>query len=184
MPFSERIRQSVAYLDERERFTPTAEAVGNCPPLEAVIPADTASCASLGFLVSRYADEARLFVNDGSTADAVFIAQLAPLPVALTPSDLDVQLQRISYRDDTLTVTARLFNPTSQAISLSAQDFALVLGFVPNPTGMASAPNIASAKPTSTSYATALDVVLDFPYNGEGFATLTMVGRVWGVRVR
>jgi len=166
-----------------ERFAPdaSASALGNCAPLEAVISANTATCASIGFVVSRYADEARLFVGIGAEDFTVFQAELTPLPITLSPSNLDVQLGRISYTNTTVTVTARIFNPTNQAISLIAQDFSLVLGFVPNPTGMAISPNFAT---TTLEPATALDVTLDFPYGGEGFGVLSMVGRVWGVEVR
>jgi hypothetical protein len=165
-----------------ERFAPDASAstLGNCAPLEAVIAANTATCASISFVVSRYADDARLFVGIGGEDFTVFEAELTPLPVTISPSDLDVQLGRISYTNTTLIVTARVFNPTSQAISITAQDFSLVLGFVPNPAGMAISP---SFETTSLEPSSALDVVLDFSYAGEGFGVLAMLGRIWGIEI-
>jgi hypothetical protein len=165
-----------------ERFLPDANAIGfgNCAPLEELIPPNTAACVSIGFVVSRYAGEARLFLGNSSDNLTIFEAALTPLPTTISPSDLDVQLGRISYTNTTLTVRARIFNPTEQAISLSAEDFSLVLGFVPNPTGMAISPVFETRilEPSS-----ALDIVLDFPYAGEGFGMLTLLGRVWGISV-
>lgn len=165
-----------------ERFSPDANAasLGNCAPIEQVIAANTATCASMGFVVSRYADEARLFVGIGAEEMMVFAAPLTRLPTVIQPSDLDVQLGRITYTAERLTVSARIFNPTSQSVNLSAANFSLVLGFVPNPTGIAISP---SFETTSLEPSAALDVSLTFPYTGEGFGTLTMLGRVWGVEV-
>ena len=166
-----------------ERFLPDANAatLGSCAPLEAMIAANTATCASLGFVVSRYADEARLFVGDSPEDLTVFEVTLAPLPTTVSPSDLDIQLGRISYTNTTLRVTARIFNPTGQDISLSATDFSLVLGFVPNPTGMPISPifETRNLEPSS-----ALDVALVFPYAGEGFGGLTLMDRVWGLEIK
>lgn len=165
-----------------ERFLPdvNASTFGNCALLEELIPANTATCISIGFVVSRYATEARLFLGNSPDNLTVFEAALTALPTMISPSDLDVQLGRISYTNTTLTVRARIFNPTDQAISLSAADFSLVLGFVPNPTGMAITPvfETRTLEPSD-----ALDIVLDFPYAGEGFGMLTLLGRVWGISV-
>jgi hypothetical protein len=165
-----------------QRFLPdvNASSLGSCAPLEELIAANTATCTSIGFVVSRYGTDARLFVGNSPEELTVFEAALTPLPTMISPSDLDVQLGRISYTNTTLTVRTRIFNPTDQAISLSAADFSLVLGFVPNPTGIAISPifETRNLEPSS-----ALDLVLDFPYMGEGFGMLMMVGRVWGVAV-
>jgi hypothetical protein len=94
----------------------------------------------------------------------------------ISPSDLDVWLGEFLNQYDTQ-VKARIFNPTEQAISLSVADFSLVLGFVANPTGMAIKPVFETQSLETSS---ALDIVLNFPYAGEGFGVLTMLGRVWG----
>jgi hypothetical protein len=166
-----------------ERFLPDTNAAtfGNCAPLEQVIASNTATCASIGFVVSRYATDARLFVGNSPEEMTVFEVELTSIPMTISSSDLDVQLGRISYTNTTLTIRARIFNPTDRAISLPAADFSLVLGFVPNPTGMAISPifETRNLEPSSM-----LDVVLDFPYAGEGFGMLTMLGRVWGIEVK
>ncbi len=154
---------------------------GNCAPLPEMLPTNTAVCASIRFLVSRRADETRLWV--GMTPDdlTAFQVMLDPLPDIVSSSQMDVQLGRITYTDRTLTVTARLFNPTTAALPLTAQDFGLVLGFVPNPTGATLVPQFPSQSLTPN---TALDITLEYPYAGEGYAVLTLLGRTWAVQVK
>jgi hypothetical protein len=135
----------------------------------------------VGFLVSRYAEQARLWIGADPTALTAFQVQLDPLPTVIGVSNLEVQLGRITYTDSILTVKARLYNPTGSDISLTAQDFGLVLGFVPNPTGTTLYPLL----PTQTLMPQATrDFTLEFPYSGEGYAVLTLVGHVWALQVR
>jgi hypothetical protein len=163
-----------------ERFAPDANAsqAGDCAPLEAVLNANSATCASVGFITSRYLDEARLFVGTSPDDLIPFALEITPLIAQPTVHDLDLQLGRIYVTSDALNVNARIFNPTASPITISASDFALVLGFVPNPTGN---PIRTFFETTTLAPQTALDVTLSFAYEGEGFAQLTLLGRVWSV---
>jgi hypothetical protein len=163
-----------------ERFAPDVNASqsGGCAPLEVVLNANSASCASVGFITSRYLDEARLFVGTSPDDLTPFALEITPLIAEPTVNDLDLQLGRIYITGDALNVNARIFNPTASPITISASDFALVLGFVPNPTGN---PIRTFFETTTLAPQTALDVTLSFAYEGEGFAQLTLLGRVWSV---
>jgi hypothetical protein len=77
-------------------------------------------------------------------------------------------------------VPARAFNPTAQPVTVIRDGFGLVLGFIPQPTGAIARPNVA---PTTIEPGAAIDFTVEFPYAGEGYATLTMLGRVWGVEM-
>jgi hypothetical protein len=55
-----------------------------------------------------------------------------------------------------------------------------VLGFIPEPTGAIARPNVA---PTTIEPGASIDFTVEFPYAGEGYAMLTMLGRVWGVEI-
>ena len=140
------------------------------------IPANTNACVSVGFILPANTQTARLWF--GNTAfELAFTAPMRPATVA----DLDVQLGRIAYTQDELTVQVALYNPTAQAIPISAEDMSLVLGLIPNPTGLAISPIVATQTiPPQSEY----DLTLSFPYNGEAFATLTIFERVWAVAVR
>jgi hypothetical protein len=153
---------------------PNAARVGNCAPLESVIPANTATCVTLGFVAAR-SNNARLQIGGG----------LFDIPITLPEevvdsARLDIQLERVARTDIRLQVAARIFNPTDQPIPLTAQDFALELGFIPNPSGMRVNPVFESIW---VAPGAAVDVALVFPYAGEGFATLTLLERVWSVEV-
>ena len=165
---------------ERILHDPAASELGTCSAVNEMIPANTGGCISVGFIVPTSLADVRLLV--GSSADDLtrFTVLFSPAPVIVGHSDLDVQLGRISYTKDTLTVSARIFNPTEEAISITASDFSLVLGFVPNPTGPAI---LAAFEPTTIDPVAALDLSLDFPYSGEGFGMLTVMGRVWTVEI-
>jgi hypothetical protein len=163
-----------------ERFAPDTNAsqAGGCAPLETVLNANSATCASVGFITSRYLDEVRLFVGTSPDDLTPFALEITPLIAEPTVNDLDLQLGRIYVTGDALNVNARIFNPTHTPITISASDFALVLGFVPNPTGN---PIRTFFETTTLAPQTALDVTLSFAYEGEGFAQLTLLGRVWSV---
>jgi hypothetical protein len=173
----------VAVDQSSERFRPDASAatLGNCAPMPPQLEANTAQCASIGFVISRYSQEVSLFVGETLGELRGFRLPLEPLPVVLSTADLEVQLQRISYTDRVLRVSIRIFNPTQTAIGFSNADFSLVLGFVPNPMGSSMSPNVS---PQQLNPSESLDLTLEFPYQGEGFATLTLLGRIWGIEVR
>jgi len=158
-----------------ERLSPDPNAAGNCAPLPSVIPPNTAACASLGFVALRGSDAARLTVRD-----AVFEVPLVPAADTLTAANLDLQLGRITHTNTTFTVAARVFNPTAQPVTVTRDDFGLVLGFIPEPTGAIARPNVA---PTTIEPGESIDFTVEFPYAGEGYATLTMLSRVWGVEM-
>jgi hypothetical protein len=166
-----------------ERYAPDVSAgnLGNCAPLPATLNPNTATCASVGFLVSRYAEQGRLWLGADPTALTAFQVQLDPLPIMVGVANLEVQLGRITYTDTALTVKVRLYNPTDTDIAIAAQDFGLILGFVPNPTGTTLYPLLPtqSLAPQATR-----DLTLEFPYSGEGYAVLTLVGHVWAMQVR
>jgi hypothetical protein len=153
---------------------PNAAIGGNCAPLEAIIPANTATCATLGFVATR-SDSARLQIGGG-----LFDVPITLPEQVVDSARLEIQLERVARTDTRLQVSARIFNPTDQPIPLTAQDFALELGFIPNPTGMRVNPVFESI---TVAPGAAVDVALVFPYNGEGFATLTLLARVWSVEV-
>jgi hypothetical protein len=165
---------------ERFAVDPTATH-GTCPALPPLLPADTATCASLVFLVPHTATDARLWVGIPAVADTAFALTLDTSTVNRNPANLNVQIRRISYTNTTLTVETRLYNPTDTEMTVSAADFGLVLGFVPNPTGTTLTPLIPEQTIASGN---ALDLTLNFPYAGEGYATLTLLERVWGVEVK
>ena len=73
-----------------------------------------------------------------------------------------------------------MFNPTAREVTVSADDFSLVLGFIPEPTGRQHHPGVSE---TVIAAGRELDFTLEFPYAGEGYARLTMLGRVWGVEM-
>ena len=158
-----------------ERLSPDPNAAGNCAPLPSVIPPNTAACASLGFVALRESDAARLTVRD-----AVFEVPLVSAADNVTAANLDLQLGRITHTDTNFTVAARAFNPTAQSVTVTRNDFGLVLGFIPEPTGAITRPNVA---PTTIEPGEAIDFTVEFPYAGEGYATLTMLGRVWSVEI-
>jgi hypothetical protein len=155
-------------------------ALANCEALNDVSP-NTSVCATLAFIVPRAARVGKLLVGPDDGQLAAFRLDLQAPPVQISTSDLQVQLDQVSYTANSLEVQARLFNPTSAAIPLTATDFGVVLGFVANPTGQAL---MARFDAQQIEAGQALDIRLSFPYAGEGFATLTLAGYVWGVTVR
>ena len=165
-----------------ERYTPVAlPQAGRCAPVPDVLTANTATCASLSFLVSRHATEARLWAGLSPSELTAFQVALDPLPEVVQPSQLDVQLEHVMYTEQTLTVTARVFNPTTSDIPLTPQDFGLILGFVPHPTGITLMPVF----PTEVLEAgAARDLTLEYPYAGEGYAIMTLLGRTWAVQIK
>ena len=106
---------------------------------------------------------------------------LETLAIAEEGNDLeaiDFQLKSMTYTATTFTVTARIFNPTEQAVTIPPDAIGLVLGFIPDPTGAVHHPDF---EPFNLAPSQSLDVEWTFPYDGEGFATLTAFGRVWSV---
>jgi hypothetical protein len=170
-------------LSASERLTldPNASAAGNCATVNTNIPPNTSTCLSLGFIVSRYIDSGRLLVGTSADNLTAFEVQFTPVPIELSANSLDVQLGRVSYTSDTLTVAARVFNPMAEPISISVSDMSLVLGFVPNPTGPAISPMFDT---TIVELNSALNLNLDFSYGGEGYATLSLLGRIWAIEIR
>ncbi|MFZ4829041.1 MAG: hypothetical protein ACOYLB_16955, partial [Phototrophicaceae bacterium] len=146
----------------------------SCPALPSVIPPHTATCASFAFVAPRGASTARLRVGE-----AHFELPLTPLAGdELHPSAVDFQLKGMTYTPTAFTVSARLFNPTEQALPVLPDAVGLVLGFIPDPTGAVHHPDFA---PFDLAPAQSVDVEWTFPYDNEGFATLTAFGRVWSI---
>jgi hypothetical protein len=165
---------------ERISLEPNISGLGTCLSLATTLPANTSSCFTLALIVPHQLETARLLVGNSGENFTAFELQFSAAPVIVSPSNLDVQLGRISYTSDSLRVTARVYNPTNEAITISAQDFSLILGFVPNPTGFALPPVFASQTVEPSS---ALDLSLEFPYAGEGYASLSLLNRLWAISI-
>jgi hypothetical protein len=101
-------------------------------------------------------------------------------PAPPTSADVQVQLGRISVDDATLRVRLTISNPTAHDIDLQPSDFTLILGYIPQPQGISVQADIA---PFTLPANTRQGITLMFPYNGEGYATLTILGRIWGLDV-
>ncbi|MCI0712733.1 MAG: hypothetical protein L0154_21435 [Chloroflexi bacterium] len=166
---------------ERLTLDPNASAVGTCASVNTDIPAATATCVSLGFITANTIENGRLLVTSNTDEETVFDVQFTPVALELSASSLDVQLERVSYTTDSLTVEARIFNATEEALTITATDISLILGFVPQPSGMTIHP---AFEPATLQPTTAMDISLNFPYSGEGYGMLTMMERVWAIQIQ
>ncbi len=166
------------------RFSMDASASGHgdCSPLPVEIPAETSLCASVGFLVSQVLTDARLLIALGAGQPPVaFQVTFDPPSLPSSPANLDVQLREVAYDGVSIVAVARLFNPQTQVIRVNADDAWLTLGFTPHPSGPRLPPQ--NFTPFELAAGAAGELGLTFPWSGEPFATLGLLGREYAITV-
>lgn len=157
----------------------SAQGMFGAPPGE--IPANTVMPVSLGFLARRDLTGARLLVTaDGRITAFALTFTLPPPPP--TVDGLDVQLRRVSYDASAVYVEARVFNPQVSPVALEAISNGLVLGYAALPLGPQLAP-IAGDLPGEIAAGAALDLALTFPYSGEPYGRLFLLGREYALQI-
>ncbi len=140
--------------------------------------------ATIGFLVPRSLATPQLAVQASpDTPAAAYAVPLGSLYPA-SPTDLQVVLLKTettgtSRKPGELVITARLYNPTGQTITLDARNLSVVYTpaladkqFPIGPANPPSAPSLPLAVPASQS----VDAEIHFPWSGDGYAGLTLGG--------
>ena len=97
-----------------------------------------------------------------------------PTPTAAPPrfSGVDVQIIAITHTDGQITTRLRIYNGSPQVLHLAPDDIWLALGYNPHPTG----PRIPAEGISAFDLLPdqAVDLILDWPWAGEPYATLAI----------
>jgi len=137
---------------------------------------------SLGFLVPRGLDTAQLLVGVAGGETTAFSLLFEPPPPPITVDALDVQIRSVTYDSVGLYMDVRVFNPLEVAVPLAETAPWLVLGYSAAPIGPQVIP-LASNLPAQIEPGTAIDLTLTFPYGGEPFAHLSLLGREYALQI-
>lgn len=138
--------------------------------------------AELRFRVPANSRALHLRVTSLEGKTSIFNLDLASVLEQISASVLDVQIIRITRDLMSITVQARLFNPSDKAVSVTQEQVRLVSGFVPDPIGPARA--AFTFEDLTLQAGEAVDVSWSFNWNGsDPYAALDILGRHYRVNL-
>ncbi len=149
----------------------------------AEIPPQTTLDLRLTFPASLTAADGRLIAQSPSGEQTLWVFPLPLPPAPPSLADLEVHIERVAYVDDQLIVQARLINPQTVSIPLIDAPLAIILGDAPSPLGP-QLPPIGGELPTEIAAGSALRLQVTFPYSGQVYARLFLLGREYALQLR
>ncbi|MCB9460184.1 MAG: hypothetical protein H6670_11090 [Anaerolineaceae bacterium] len=144
--------------------------------LPAEIPSHSTISGNMLFDLPGQIDSAVLQVESPSSEPVAFALSIRQPEPALTVADLVIQVEAITLTGDQLEVTARLFNPLGNPVSLVGQSIRLDTNGIPTiPLTNDLPPELASG----ASYS----LHLSFPYTGQSDARLFLLEREYALHM-
>lgn len=166
------------------RYSPDVNAteVGTFAPLPGEMEPHSGLQTSIGFLVPRTLTTAQILVSLPGETATPFALTFEPPPIPGTIYDLDVQVLAARYTQSEVHLDLRVFNPLDTAILLTNDVPRMVLGYTSDPIGPQHNPQ-SNTLNTTIPPGTAIDASLTFPYGGEPYAHLSLLGREYALSI-
>lgn len=166
------------------RYSPDASAAAltTFAALPGEVGPHTGLPTSLGFLVPRGLETARLLVGVAGGEPTAFALIFEPPPPPVTVDVLDVQIRSVTYDSTGVYLEARVFNPLDVSVQVDHDVPRLVLGYNFSPVGPQLLPQTSNF-PTQIEPGMVVDLVLSFAYGGEPFAHLSLLGREYALQI-